>query len=144
MFGPLLFVFILVSCVALLTILYRRQPLKPLTLVKPSFVFFPKYSASYQRSDEEVEQSIMQLGFRPSGAKDQYARGTLRTGLTTKSVKLTISLDREKKEIQIYSSFFGILYDNGDIWQVTHHAVHGLEQQKSRTQELVDLFDNKQ
>lgn len=143
MFGPLLFILILVSCVVLLTFLYRRQPLKPLTLAKPGFVLFPKYSASYQRTDEEVALSIMQLGFRPSGKKDLYARGTLRTGLTTKSIKLTIFLDRENKEIQVYSTFFGILYDNGDVWQVTHNAVHGMEEQKNRTQELVDLFDNK-
>jgi len=111
--------------------------------VKPGFVFLPKYYANYERSDEEVELSIMQLGFRPSGAKDHYARGTLRTGLTTKSIELTIFLDREKKQVQVYSSFFGILYDNGDVWQVAHHAVQGLEPPRNRTQELVDLFDNK-
>lgn len=143
MFGSLLFIAVLISSVALLTILYRRQPLKPLTLVKPSFVFFPKYLASYQRNDADVELTIMQLGFRRNELTGLYARGTVRSGLSTKSIKLTISMDRDKKEIAVYSSFFGVLFDNGDIWQLTHDVVNGLELKQDKTQEMIDLFDQK-
>jgi len=143
MLGPLLFIVVLVSCVGLLTVIYNRQPFKPLSAERPSFEFFPKYIANYEREFEEVELSIRQLGFRPNGKPNQYSRGTVRTGLTTKSIKLTIELDREKKQISIFSTFFGILFDNGDVWQLTNDAIVGLEPEKNRTQELVDLFDNK-
>ena len=143
MFGSLLFIAVLVACVGLLTAVYRRQPLKRLTLVKPGIVFFPKYVATYTRSHADVELTIGQLGFRKNEITGLYSRGTVRTGLNTKSIKLTISVDHEKKEISIYSSFFGILFDNGDIWQLAHDAVNGLEVQKDRTQALVDLFDKR-
>ncbi|RVU86637.1 hypothetical protein EOL70_04100 [Leucothrix sargassi] len=143
MLGPIVFIAVLIASVALLTYVYRRQPLKPLTLDKPGFVFFPKYKANYEREDSEIELTIGQLGFRRNELTGLYHRGTLRTGLTTKSIKLTIDLDRENKSFSIYSTFFGILFDNGDVWQLTHDIVHGLEPQKDRTQELIDLFDNK-
>ncbi|PWQ97572.1 hypothetical protein [Leucothrix arctica] len=143
MLGSLLFIAALVTCVGLLTAIYRRQPLKRLTLIKPGIVFFPKYIAAYTRSDADVALTIGQLGFRRNEMTGLYSRGTMRTGLNTKSIKLTISMDYEKKEISIYSSFFGILFDNGDIWQLAHDAINGLEVEKDRTQALVDLFDNK-
>ena len=143
MLAPFLFIAVLVSAVALLTFIYRRQPLKPMTETKPGFVLFPKYIANYERDDAEIEQSIGQLGFRRNDLTGLYQRGTLRTGLTTKSIKLTIKMDRENKQISIYSTYFGILFDNGDIWQLAHDIINGLEVQKARTQELIDLFDNK-
>lgn len=143
MFESLLLIVVLVSSVALLTVLYKRQPLKPLTQVKPSFVFFPKYLAGYQRNDADVELTIGQLGFIRNELTGLYYRGTVRSGLNTKSIKLTISMDREKKEIAVYSSFFGVLFDNGDIWQLTHDVVNGLELKQDKTQEMIDLFDRK-
>lgn len=143
MFGALVFIVVLVSSVGLLTVLYKRQPLKPMSIVKPKFVFFPKYIASYQRTDADIELTIKQLGFTRNEMTGLYNRGTVRTGLTTKSVKLTLSMDREKKEIAICSSYFGILYDNGDIWQLTHDVVNGLTLQDDKIQEMVDLFDRK-
>jgi hypothetical protein len=147
MFESLLFIAVLVIGVALFTYYYNSRPLKPLPSIKPRFEFFPKYIASYQRDDAEVELSIGQMGFRATGAKGVYTRGTVRDGLKTKSIKLTVAIDREQKTISIYSTYFGILFDNGDIWQLTHDIVNGaetaLELQKNRTQELVDLFDKK-
>jgi hypothetical protein len=144
MLGPLLFIVGLIAAVAFMTFLYRRQPLKRLTLVKPGLVLFPKYIASYQRGDADIELSIGQLGFRRNETTGLYYRGTVRSGLNTKSISLTISVDRENKEISIYSTFFGILFDNGDIWKLAHDVVNGLEVPKNRTQQLVDLFDKKE
>lgn len=143
MFGALAFIVVLVSCVGLLTVLYRRQPLKTMIPVKPGFAFFPKYLAHYQRSDDEVMMTITQLGFTRNEMTGLYNRGTVRTGLSTKSVKLTLSIDLEKKEIAVYSSYFGILFDNGDIWQLMHDVINGLVLEKDKIQEMVDLFDRK-
>ena len=143
MLAALLFILILVTSVGLLTAHYRRQPLKSLGLAKPSFVFFPKYRASYQRSDDEVVLTIQHSGFRPSDTKDHYTRGTIREGLGTKSIKLTVFVNHEKKEIEVYSTFFGVLYDNGGVWQLTHDIVHGVAPEKDRTQQLHDLYDGK-
>lgn len=143
MFGILVFIVVLVLSVGLLTVLYKRQPLKTMPLEKPGFVFFPKYIANYERSDDEVAATIVQLGFIRNEMTGLYSRGTVRSGLTTKSVKLTLSMDREKKEIAIYSSYFGILFDNGDIWQLTHDIINGFTVEKGKIQEMIDLFDRK-
>ena len=129
MFGLLLFFVALFASITSITVLYRRKPYKTLTPEKPRIVFFPKYLANYQRDDAEVEHTITQLGFSRDPLTGLYRRGLVRSGLTTKSVKLTISVDREKKEVAVYSTFFGILLDNGDLWQVTHDIVNGLETQ---------------
>ena len=148
MFGMILFIVALVSCVGLITTLYRRRPLLPLPPVKPRFVFFPKYIGSYQRDDADVEQTILQMGFKRNDSKGLYNRDKVRNGLRTKSIKLTIQMDRENKQVSVYSSYFGIVYDDGEIWQLTHDVLYGVDEalldiQESNKQELIDLFDKK-
>ena len=148
MLGFILFLVALVSCVSLITTVYRRRPLLPLPPVKPRVVFFPKYIGSYQRDDADVEQTILQMGFKRNDSTGLYNRDKVRNGLRTKSIKLTIQMDRENKQVSVYSSYFGIVYDDGEIWQLTHDVLYGVDEalldiQESNKQELIDLFDKK-
>ena len=145
MLGLTLFIIALVACVSLITTLYRRRPLLPLPLVKPRFVLFPKYIGSYQRDDADVEQTIKQLGFQRNDSTGLYNRDKVRNGLRTKSNKLTISMDRESKQVSVYSTYFGILYDDGEIWQLTHDVLYGVDDSisEAKKQEMADLFDQK-
>lgn len=146
MLGLLLFIVALVTSVSLITLVYRRRPLLPLPPVKPRFIFFPKYIGSYQRDEADVEQTIKQMGFVRNDRTGLYNRDKVRNGLRTKSIKLTIQMDRENKQVSVYSSYFGIVYDDGEIWQLTHDVIYGvdgtlLESQEKSKQEMVDLFD---
>ena len=145
MLGLTLFIIALVACVSLITTLYRRRPLLPLPAVKPRFVLFPKYIGSYQRDDADVEQTIKQLGFQRNDSTGLYNRDKVRNGLRTKSIKLTISMDRENKQVSVYSTYFGILYDDGEIWQLTHDVLYGVDDSisEAKKQEMADLFDQK-
>lgn len=146
MLGLLLFIVALVTSVSLITLVYRRRPLLPLPPVKPRFIFFPKYIGSYQRDEADVEQTIKQMGFVRNDRTGLYNRDKVRNGLRTKSIKLTIQMDRENKQVSVYSSYFGIVYDDGEIWQLTHDVIYGvdgtlLESQEKSKQEMVDLFE---
>lgn len=148
MLGLILFIVALVSSVGLITTIYRRRPLLPLPPVKPRFVLFPKYIGTYQRDDVEVEQTIKQLGFVRNDLTGLYNRDKVRNGLRTKSIKLTINMDRENKQVSVYSSYFGIIYDDGEIWQLTHDVLYGIDEaivasQEKAEQEMVELFDKK-
>jgi hypothetical protein len=114
--------------------------LKTLPAAKPNFVLFPKYLAKYQRTDDEIEKTLAELAFKQNPLTGLYTRGKVRNGIFSKSIKLTISFDREKKEVAVYSSFACILYDDGEIWQLTTDIVNGLNQDKNMNQELVELF----
>ena len=124
----------------LLTFIYQRQPLKALPLIKPKFYLFPKFLAKYQRPDDEVENTLAELAFHQNPLTGLYTRGKVRNGLFSKSIKLTISVDRERQEVAVYSSFACILYDDGEIWQLTHDIVNGLNRDKNIEKELVDMF----
>jgi hypothetical protein len=114
--------------------------LKALPAAKPKFVLFPKYLAKYQRTDDEIEKTLIELAFSRNPLTGLYTRGKVRNGIFSKSIKLTISVDREKKEVAVYSSFACILYDDGEIWQLTHDIVNGLNRDKNMNQELVEMF----
>ena len=148
MLGLTLFIIALVACVSLITTLYRRRPLLPLPSVKPRFVLFPKYIGDYQRDDADVERTIKQMGFQRNDSTGLYNRDKVRNGLRTKSIKLTISMDRENKQVSVYSTYFGIIYDDGEIWQLTHDVLYGVDEvlldtQEKNKQEMVELFDKK-
>ena len=136
----LLIIIVFVLCLGLLTLIYHRQPLTALPATKPRFVLFPKYLAKYQRTDNEIEQTLTELVFTQNPLTGLYTRGKVRNGIFSKSIKLTISVDREKKEVAVYSSFACILYDDGEIWQLTLDIVNGLNRDKNMNQELVDMF----
>jgi len=36
-----------------------------------------------------------------------------------------VAIDAEKKLIWVYAPVFGILFDTGDIWQLTSDIIHG-------------------
>ena len=129
-----------VFCLVALTIVYQRQPFKALPPVKPKFILFPKFLAKYDRPGEAVEKTLTELAFTLNPLTGLYTRGKVRNGLFSKSIKLTVSLNREKKEVAIYSSFACILYDDGEIWQLTHNIVNGINQENGMNQELVDMF----
>jgi len=120
--------------------IYRQQPLKVLPATKPKFVLFPKYLAKYERDDDEIQKTLAELPFKQNPLTGFYTRGKVRNGIFSKSIKLTISVGREKKEVSVYSSFACILYDDGEIWQLTTDIVNGLNQDKNMNQELVDMF----
>ena len=140
MFEFLSIIVVLGLCLAVLTYIYRQQPLKALPATKPKFVLFPKYLAKYERDDDEIEKTLAELAFKQNPLTGLYTRGKVRNGIFSKSIKLTISVDREKKEVSVYSSFACILYDDGEIWQLTTDIVNGLNQDKNMNQELVDMF----
>jgi hypothetical protein len=41
------------------------------------------------------------------------------------SIKLTVEVDENNKKVTVHASFFGILFDTGDVWQVMSDIING-------------------
>jgi len=109
--------------VGVFTAIYKVIPFKTWKESKPKFVFFPKYVAKVESSQESIESTLLELGFSKStGGK--FSRGKVYGDFSAKSIKLAVIVDSSSSQIKVCASFFGILFDTGDIWQVTSDIVN--------------------
>jgi hypothetical protein len=114
---------IVVIAVCVFTAIYKVVPFKVWKGNKPKFVLFPKYTAKFETSVEAIESALLNLGFSKS-ASGQFSRGKVYGDFSAKSIKLSVTIDTPTNQIKVCASFFGILFDTGDIWQVTSDIVN--------------------
>ena len=113
---------IAVIAVCVFTAIYKIVPFKVWKENKPRFVFFPKYIAKFEPAVDAIESSLLELGFSKS-AEDKFSRGKVYGDFSAKAIKLSVIIDKPSNKIKVYASFFGILFDTGDIWQVTSDII---------------------
>jgi len=109
--------------VSMFTAIYKVMPFKAWKESKPKLVFFPKYVAKFESSLEAIESTLLELGFSKS-TDGNFSRGKVYGDFSAKSIKLAVIVDKSNSQIRVYASFFGILFDTGDIWQVTSDIVN--------------------
>lgn len=114
---------IILTIVMSYTLMYKLSPFKVWRVHKPKFVFFPKYIVNYDKPIWQIESSLKRLKFNKM-YENKYSRGKIFGDFTAKSIKLTVEINHKKKQIKIYSSPFGILFDTGDIWRVTSEIIN--------------------
>lgn len=108
--------------VIIFTALYKILPFKKHEGIKPKLTFFPKYILSFNNTIDEIESSLTTLGFNKN-IKGVFTRGKIYCDFSAKAIKLSVEVNEQTKEIKVYASFFGILFDTGDVWQVTADIV---------------------
>ncbi len=112
--------------VGLFTLAYKFAPFEEYGPKKPKFTVFPKYIAKFDQPINKIESSLSALEFK----KDKngiYSRGKIYGDFSTKSIKLAVKVDEQDRELRVYASFFGVLMDTGDIWQVTTDILRSSE-----------------
>jgi len=112
----------IVIAVIVFTALYKVIPFKEHKESKPKFTFFPKYIAKFDKPINEIESTLVALEFEKN-EDNMYTRGKVYGDFSAKAIKLSVELNEQSKEIKVYASFFGILFDTGDIWQLTSDIV---------------------
>ena len=117
-------VIIAVIAVVVFTVIYRLVPFKAWGDKKPGFSFFPKYVAPYNKPVQDIKDSLTKLGFKETENKI-YRRGKVYGDFSAKAIKLSVIVDESANQVKVYASFFGILFDTGDLWQVTSDIVNG-------------------
>jgi len=116
-------VILVIIGVTLFTIVYKLSPFKSWKNKKPKFTLFPKYIAQFTKPISEIEAALEKIQFKKT-TENNYTRGKVYGDFSAKAIKLSVEIDEEKKQIKIYSSFFGILFDTGDIWQVVADIIN--------------------
>jgi hypothetical protein len=104
--------------VGLFTAVYKIMPFKLHGAEKPKFVMFPKYIAQFDKPLVEIESALSALEFEKN-ENGIYSRGKIYGDFSVKAIKLAVEVDEQNSSIKVYAPFFGILFDTGDIWQVT-------------------------
>lgn len=98
--------------------LYKLAPFKKHKGSRPKFTFFPKYISPFDNTLDQIESSLAALEFKKNG-KDTYTRGKIYGDFSIKAIRLSVEVNEQSRELKVYASFFGILFDTGDVWQVT-------------------------
>jgi len=106
------------------TLIYKILPFRDWNNKKPKFALFPKYIAIFEKSTEEIESNLEKIQFKKE-SDNKYSRGKVYGDFSAKAIKLSADIDEDTKQIKVYSSFFGVLFDTGDIWQVTSDIING-------------------
>ncbi|OUR74585.1 hypothetical protein A9Q78_00170 [Methylophaga sp. 41_12_T18] len=117
-------VIIAVIAVVTLTALYKVMPFKRFGPIKPSFSLFPKYVAQFEQSVADIEAALLEQAFHKNH-DGSFSRGKVYGDFSAKSIKLSVTIDQSAKQIRVYASFFGILFDTGDVWQLTADILTG-------------------
>lgn len=119
-------VFLVIGAVVIFTLIYRAVPYKQWITKKPSFVFFPKYTAQFSRPQEDIISNIRKMGFElKPGSTNIYARGKAYGDFSAKVMKLHVEIDHEQRSIKVHAPFLGVLFDTGDLWSITSNILNG-------------------
>lgn len=105
-------------------LIYKLLPYKKWSLKKPKFVLFPKYIAKYDVPISEIISALEKIQFK-KGKDKTFTRGKVYGDFSAKAIKLTVEVDEKNSQVKVYASFFGIVFDTGDIWQITSDIVNG-------------------
>ncbi|MFW5432145.1 MAG: hypothetical protein ACKE5M_02965 [Methylophilaceae bacterium] len=116
--------FIAATAVIVFTVIYRIMPFKEFRPTKPKFTLFPKYIAKFEKPVDHIESVLVSQEFKKN-ENGSYSRGKVYGDFSAKAIKLSVQINKEDNQVVIYASFFGILFDTGDIWQVTSDIVNG-------------------
>ena len=100
------------------SVFYQLIPFKHHKQTKPKLAIFPKYVALFESTIEEIEQSLTKLEFIMN-EDGLYTRSRAYGDFAAKDIKLSVEVDEGTKELKVFSPFIGILFDRGDLWQVT-------------------------
>lgn len=100
------------------SVIYQLIPFKHHGDTKPKLAIFPKYVAFFETAIEEIEHSLAKLEFIMN-EEGHYTRGKVYGDFAAKNIKLYVEVDEHAKKIKVYSPFIGILFDTGELWQVT-------------------------
>ncbi len=114
----------IVIAVAGFTLIYKLMPFRTWKNKKPKFTLFPKYIVGINKPIEEIESALIKNKFEKAGER-KYTRGRIYGDFSAKEIKLSVCIDDKKKQIRLSASFFGVLFDNGDIWQVGADIANG-------------------
>ena len=89
--------------------------------LEPVNYFYPEFN-----DDMDWESLISALEKNQFKKIDngKYSRGKVYGDFSAKAIKLSVEIDEEKKQVKVYASFFGVLFDTGDIWKVTSEIVN--------------------
>ncbi len=117
-------ILIMAIAVAGFTIIYRIMPFKKHGATRPKFTLFPKYVAPLQAPVADIERSLDSLEFTRT-KNGSFARGKVYGDFSARAIKLSVEIDENNNQIKVFASFFGILFDTGDIWQVTADILQG-------------------
>jgi hypothetical protein len=115
---------IVVIAVGGFTAIYKILPFRKFGHNKPKFTLFPKYTAKFDKSIADIDSALLAQEFKKN-EKGSYTRGKVYGDFSAKSIKLSVVVNEQSREIFVCSSFFGILFDTGDIWQVTSDILNG-------------------
>jgi len=113
---------IILTLVIGLTLIYKLLPFKVWKNQKPKFVFFPKYIVNFNGPVSEIESALERIEFNKN-SDNTYSRGKIYGDFSAKATKFTVEINEEKKQIKIYSPFFGIVFDTGDTWKITSEII---------------------
>ena len=105
------------SVVIVLSIVYRLLPARRLPNKKPLISLFPKYVFDVE-DIEEFEKNLEKQNFKIHDNLHYY-RGSYFGDFSAQWAKLCIKLDRENKQAEIASPLSVILFDTGDLWQIS-------------------------
>jgi len=125
MSNTLIIVLAAVLIVIASTVIYKKSPFKKHAGTKPKLTLYPKYIADYHQPLEDIEYSLAVLGFKGSADPTFYYRGKVYGDFSAKSIKLSVQINEDEKQIKVQASHLGILFDTGDIWQVTSDILNG-------------------
>lgn len=106
------------------TIIYRLLPFRTWNPNKPTFTLFPKYVATFEKPVSEIESNLEEIRFKKI-SNNIFTRGKIYGDFSANLIKLTAEVDENNKQVKVFSSFFGVLFDNGDIWKVTAEIING-------------------
>ncbi|MFT5444959.1 MAG: hypothetical protein ACI9DC_000119 [Gammaproteobacteria bacterium] len=113
-----------VLAVAATTLLYWLLPFREWKNRKPAFTIFPKYVGQFTRPVDEVRATLVKLKFERQ-ASGAYVRGKVYGDFSAKSIKVYVDIDVAKNEVHVGGAFFGVLFDSGDLWQLTSEILTG-------------------
>jgi len=111
----------ILSAVIAFTLIYKVYSYKQWKTAKPTFVLFPKYIANYSLETKNVIANIKDMGFELKERNNNiFVRGKSYGDFSAKWMKLEIQIN---KEIKVFAPFFGIVFDNGDLWKIISKAI---------------------
>ena len=125
MSNTLIIVLVAVLIVAASTAIYKNLAFKKHEGTKPKLTLFPKYIADFDQPLEDIELSLAVLGFKGTADPTFYYRGKVYGDFSAKSIKLSVQINENEKQIKVQASHLGILFDTGDIWQLTADILKG-------------------
>lgn len=129
-----LFVKIAVTVAAvyvIITILYRRASYNVIGKSQPDVAIFPKYEGTFDCAPDDIRRSLTALRFEASGKNENvFKRGKVDGDLSAGSIRVRVEIDPAQKKLRVLGQRL-VLFDTGDLWQLTEDIIAGATSQDS-------------